>query len=223
MKKGQPQTDESKQRLREARAKQIHPRFVARGITREMIADAESNGLKWCSGKCKRFIPAVEFGDKESKCRNCKNVFNKRWRDNLTDDQRTDLANHTWNWRSNNSASTRRTTLAKYGVTPEWYDAQLFKQGGHCALCPETKAPHRNFLFVDHNHTTGEVRGLLCYRCNMYLAALEVPGWMDAACGYISSPPARGTLPAPIRSGSRISVTETTSVPFPEQTPHQDM
>ena len=48
-----------------------------------------------------------------------------------------------------------------YGITEEEYYALLDKQGGHCACCPQTEN-----LVVDHCHTTGAVRGLLCPRCN---------------------------------------------------------
>lgn len=52
----------------------------------------------------------------------------------------------------------------KYGITRAQYDAMLVSQGGGCALCnapPKTRALH-----VDHDHATGRVRGLLCFRCN---------------------------------------------------------
>ena len=38
----------------------------------------------------------------------------------------------------------------------------------------------------DHNHITGELRGVLCDGCNTRLAHLEKPGWLDAAMSYLS-------------------------------------
>jgi hypothetical protein len=52
----------------------------------------------------------------------------------------------------------------KYGITAEEFDALLEEQGGHCALCPALED-----LCVDHNHTTGRVRGILCRNCNAAL------------------------------------------------------
>src|SRR5688500_1693885 len=57
-----------------------------------------------------------------------------------------------------------------YGITKDDYLAMLERQGGVCATCgnPPTDKP----LCVDHDHTTGVVRGLLCHRCNKAL------GWV---------------------------------------------
>jgi hypothetical protein len=50
----------------------------------------------------------------------------------------------------------------KYNLTPEAYEAMLAAQSGRCAICRETMIPP----CVDHNHTTGAIRELLCHRCN---------------------------------------------------------
>ena len=41
-----------------------------------------------------------------------------------------------------------------------------------CAICRRRCATGRR-LAVDHDHTTGRVRGLLCFRCNTSLARYE--------------------------------------------------
>jgi hypothetical protein len=51
-----------------------------------------------------------------------------------------------------------------FGLTPAEYAALLQEQGGGCAICG-TEATNRA-LPVDHNHTTGENRGILCDHCN---------------------------------------------------------
>jgi len=53
------------------------------------------------------------------------------------------------------------------GMTVEKYDAMLKSQKGKCALCGNP--PKKIRLSVDHNHKTGNIRGLLCYRCNRYV------------------------------------------------------
>lgn len=52
-----------------------------------------------------------------------------------------------------------------FGVSSGDYAAILAEQGGGCALCGRTPPPGRS-LHVDHDHATGVVRGLLCFRCN---------------------------------------------------------
>jgi hypothetical protein len=50
----------------------------------------------------------------------------------------------------------------RYGITAEEYDKMFTEQKGECAICRDIlTVPH-----VDHNHITGEVRGLLCPPCN---------------------------------------------------------
>lgn len=60
----------------------------------------------------------------------------------------------------------------KYGIGRAEYNEMLAKQGGGCALCgakPEEQAgrsTHKHVLYVDHDHATGKVRGLLCNQHN---------------------------------------------------------
>ena len=65
---------------------------------------------------------------------------------------------------------TRKQRLRRLGMTPADYDALWKKQGGCCAICEraEWECKGRR-LDVDHDHTTGKVRGLLCRECNMTL------------------------------------------------------
>lgn len=60
---------------------------------------------------------------------------------------------------------------AKYGVTKEWYFEQLEKQDHKCAICSceEPKGNGNVHFHVDHCHSTGKVRGLLCSSCNTAL------------------------------------------------------
>jgi hypothetical protein len=66
---------------------------------------------------------------------------------------------------------TRKYNLpAKYGISPARFAEMLLAQGGKCACCSvqfnvEGRASERPC--VDHNHATGEVRELLCGRCNL--------------------------------------------------------
>ena len=83
-----------------------------------------------------------------------------------------------------------------FGITKKEYDAMLAAQGGVCAICkqPEILRTHRNgsnalrFLAVDHDHKTGQVRGLLCSGCNVGIGAFrENQERMVAAIRYLQS------------------------------------
>ena len=64
----------------------------------------------------------------------------------------------------------RRWNLkANYGITPEDYSYLYEFQQFGCAIC---RMPFDK-LHVDHNHKTGEVRGLLCVKCNVVLGHIE--------------------------------------------------
>jgi dCMP deaminase len=54
-----------------------------------------------------------------------------------------------------------------YGITSDDYEMALVMQKGVCAICKtNTSGDKGKRLSVDHNHTTGKFRGLLCDRCN---------------------------------------------------------
>ena len=52
----------------------------------------------------------------------------------------------------------------KYGISLADYEAMLRRQRGRCGICK--RRPGKRRLCVDHDHKTGQVRGLLCGRCN---------------------------------------------------------
>ena len=52
----------------------------------------------------------------------------------------------------------------KYGITLEEVNELHTKQQGLCAICQK-----KDRLALDHDHSTGKVRELLCYRCNLSL------------------------------------------------------
>jgi len=77
-----------------------------------------------------------------------------------------------------------------YGITPEKYDEMLAAQGGVCAICKNEDTKHKsNYFPVDHNHSTGEVRGLLCSTCNTGLGLFgdSIDTLMGAAAYLMSS------------------------------------
>jgi len=72
-----------------------------------------------------------------------------------------------------NSKRAREAQWTKRGInlTVEQYDEMLKRQNGVCAICFKTN--NKNRLCVDHDHSTGIVRGLLCGFCNRRLVTLR--------------------------------------------------
>ena len=58
-----------------------------------------------------------------------------------------------------------------YLWTPSIYEHVLMMQGGCCAICGRTDSGNKRFEYfvVDHDHETGDTRGLLCHPCNVLL------------------------------------------------------
>lgn len=78
----------------------------------------------------------------------------------------------------------RRGNLKKFGLTETCYEAMLQEQGG-CAVCGG--ADTNKHLAVDHCHTTGKVRGLLCSKCNQGLGLFkDNPALLTKAAQYVS-------------------------------------
>lgn len=72
----------------------------------------------------------------------------------------------------------------KYGLSPQKVDKLLSDQKGACPLC--SKAIYDKYV-VDHNHETGEVRGLLCPSCNQALGKFQDDAAIiRAAIDYLS-------------------------------------
>lgn len=69
----------------------------------------------------------------------------------------------------------RRASLARYGLTVEKFESILRDQDGLCAM-PDCRSPEpggKGQWHVDHDHSTGRVRGILCHKCNITLGYYE--------------------------------------------------
>lgn len=74
--------------------------------------------------------------------------------------------------RTNRQAYERRRTLRKYGLTQEQYDQLLAGQGGRCPGCG-TDEPGAKGWCIDHCHKGGQVRALMCFRCNLVVGQVN--------------------------------------------------
>src|SRR6266404_1578474 len=72
---------------------------------------------------------------------------------------------------SQTAEARRSNRLKRFGITLEEYDRLFELQLGGCAICKQISGGKR--LAIDHDHDTGEIRGLLCVSCNTAIGKLE--------------------------------------------------
>ena len=79
-----------------------------------------------------------------------------------------------------------RSANPGFGLTADDLAALIEVQGGSCAICGRQPKPGGRRLAIDHDHETGLVRGLLCYRCNTAIGLLgDSPQAIARALAYV--------------------------------------
>jgi hypothetical protein len=76
----------------------------------------------------------------------------------------------------------------EYGLTVEQFDTMSKAQDHTCLICDNVNTGERSGLplFVDHDHTTGQVRGLLCHNCNVAIGSMrDDPELLHKAAEYL--------------------------------------
>jgi hypothetical protein len=61
--------------------------------------------------------------------------------------------------------------LRKHGLSASEYNEMLISQGNVCAICG--KPPNEKIMAVDHDHKTGQIRGLVHRKCNLAIGLLD--------------------------------------------------
>lgn len=174
---------------------------MPRPTNAELVEKAQlaEQGQKRCRG-CRQVLPVGSFGVQtrasdglQARCRPCVNSRNivydreSRLRDpeGYAARKRSEHARYKERHPDKHKANTRKSNLRKYGLTLESFDEMLAEQVGKCAVCGRELVPGRG-LHVDHNHSTGSVRALLCNGCNVGIGAFgESPEALRAAADYL--------------------------------------
>ena len=77
-------------------------------------------------------------------------------------------------WRSKNREKRRNIELKhRFGITLEDYNNMFIQQEGKCKICKKHQTELKTTLHVDHDHTSGKVRGLLCKQCNFAIGYFQ--------------------------------------------------
>ena len=130
----------------------------------------DMTGLRPCGGVCGRYLPVTAFHKNKARpdglnysCREC-------WADYQAE----------------------QCLMRVFGISKATFERMLKSQGGGCAIC-ETKlgmvrAGKQLRLCVDHCHSTGMVRGILCNSCNNGLGRFkDDPELLERAARYLKN------------------------------------
>jgi hypothetical protein len=118
---------------------------------------------------------------KRADCKECHKTSMREWREKNRERIRESNRIYT---RDNPDIWRKRDLRRAYGISLEQYQEMVERQGGLCAICGGL--PGKLALAVDHNHETGQVRDLLCPRCNVGMGMLlDDPDLLRAAAAYL--------------------------------------
>ncbi len=109
-------------------------------------------------------------GQYQSECKACGRVRRSKW------------------WKSpRGKLSSANTKLkARFGISMEEYSRLLELQEHKCLVCGDSESYMGHRLAVDHDHTTGRIRGLLCKGCNIGLGNFkDDPELLRRAAEYL--------------------------------------
>ena len=118
--------------------------------------------MKICP-KCKQEKPLNKFHKDKSTttglrswCKKCTNESSKNYIRGMSKEKRQLFHQ-------------RKNLKRSYNITPEEYTQRLEEQNSCCSICGERNNNLSMNLAVDHDHQTGQIRGLLCANCNVIL------------------------------------------------------
>jgi len=138
-------------------------------------AKKEKDGLQYSCIECCKAYHAKRYIEQKDKIRLQTRKYRKENKERLEKAQNL--------WKAKNPEKVRQyqrvTNLKKFGLSNDLYNKTFEEQDGKCAICknPETfvhsKTKELARLAVDHCHTTGKTRKLLCKNCNTGLGSFK--------------------------------------------------
>lgn len=156
-------------------------------MTARLVHPGDSDTTFYCT-RCKQVRPRSDFSPRAPSGRQtrwCKACYRDRRKQCVTHPETGEAAR-----RNERDGMLRRV----YGIGIAEYDALYAKQQGRCAICrqePNQRGGRGRTtllsMMVDHDHVTGQVRGLLCNDCNQGLGRFrDDPALLRAALLYLT-------------------------------------
>lgn len=178
--------------------------------------EKENHTTKTCP-LCKLEKTADEFGKRKrtkkstgeiyyglrSNCTLCERVYHQKWKGKYYAANKDEVNRKRKIERAADPEKAWGIMIkSRYGVTSEQYHEVLEAQGGGCGICgrPTADRKGQNRLHVDHDHLSGNFRGLLCARCNTALGKFDDDvDTLQKAISYLLS----NQSPQGIRKGNK--------------------
>ncbi len=128
--------------------------------------------------------PIEQFPKRGRTCKACVAEYHLRWRTVPANGERMAAKNREYQ-AANPTRHVDAWRHRVYGLTRESFLGMCAAQGDLCAICA---GPFDGTPQVDHDHATGEVRGILCGRCNRGIGYFgDTPDLLRTAADYIDS------------------------------------
>ncbi len=145
--------------------------YVCTMTKKEIEESIKKGDLRFCKG-CSFKLPVTDFFVKKGKT-------DTQWRFNSP-------CKSCANIRRNREYQQEYHRIKTFGVGNEEYNGMLAKQNNSCAICKcDRSEVNRNFA-VDHCHTSGKIRALLCVNCNLGLGNFkDSPTFLKEAVRYL--------------------------------------
>jgi len=148
--------------------------MASHGIKNNSNCLTPGKGRKKCS-ICKMIVKEDKFAKGQTRCNDCANKLQKSYRKRHAKKYKEYELKRKDN--PNRMLSNLKFNLKRsVGITPKDRVALMDKQKGCCDICGSSLINpkfHQMDLNVDHNHTTGKTRGLLCGKCNTALGSFR--------------------------------------------------
>lgn len=120
--------------------------------------------VRYCPKGHDKFIVGVYKDKFGARCKQCRRDYN-------VSEDRKELRK---TFRCRQPEARGKTYLMDtYGITPEQYNEMYANQNGLCLGCYRHQSGVKQPFCVDHDHKTGNIRGLLCYDCNITLGKVR--------------------------------------------------
>lgn len=169
-----------------------HYEYIARP---EVAARLKEQARNRRSGTWKRPPRREPIGEGYEVCTMCnldkplddfhRHKLGRNGRDSMCKECKRELARVRYRAEGAAERTHRRRVENRFGLERGQYDEMLAAHNGVCAICKSPPNEGRR-LHVDHDHATGEIRGLLCYLCNAGIGMLrDDPALLRAAIQYL--------------------------------------